>query len=169
MPRRPLLAVAAVVGALALAACGSSGTGSTNGTTPASVPLGTITSVAKPPVSLPATMPTSLVSTVVTPGSGPAAAAGDLVVVNYVGVRSADGTEFDNSYDKGSPFTVTLGAGSVIQGWDQGLVGTQAGERLQLDIPADLAYGDNPQGDVIKPGDALSFVIDVVAVVPAAT
>ena len=108
-------------------------------------------------------------TTVITPGNGPAAKDGDVVVVNYVGVRSADGTEFDNSYDKGAPYPVTLGTGSVIAGWDQGLVGAQAGERLQLDIPADLAYGDKPQGDVIQAGDALSFVIDVVAVVPSAT
>jgi peptidylprolyl isomerase len=123
--------------------------------------------VPKPPVSLPATTPTSLVTTVVTPGSGAEAEDGDLVVVNYVGVRSADGAMFDNSYDRGAPYPVTLGAGSVIAGWDQGLVGAQTGERLQLDIPTDLAYGANPQGDVIQPGDALSFVIDVVAVVPA--
>ena len=84
-------------------------------------------------------------------------------------MRSADGTEFDNSYDKGQPLPVKLGAGSVIKGWDQGLVGAQAGERLQLDIPADLAYGDNPSGEIIQPGDALSFVIDVLAVVPATT
>jgi FKBP-type peptidyl-prolyl cis-trans isomerase len=171
MPRRTLLPVVAVVGALALAACGSSGSGSSAGTTPASTPastpLPTGTTVVKPTVSLPASTPTSLVTTVVTPGSGPQAAAGDTVIVNYVGVRSADGTEFDNSYDKGSPIPVKLGAGSVIPGWDQGLVGAQAGERLQLDIPADLAYGDNPPAEPIKPGDALSFVIDVVAVVPA--
>ncbi len=125
--------------------------------------------VPKPPVSLPTTMPTSLVTTVVTPGSGTAAASGDVVVVNYVGERSLDGTEFDNSYDKGAPLPVKLGAGNVIKGWDDGLVGVQAGERLQLDIPADLAYGDTPQGEIIQPGDALSFVIDVVAVVPAVT
>jgi len=87
------------------------------------------------------------------------------VLVNYVGVRSVDGTEFDNSYDSGEPFSVTLGAGMVIQGWDEGLVGIKQGGRRQLDIPADLAYGDTPQGDVIQPGDALTFVVDAVAVV----
>jgi peptidylprolyl isomerase len=61
-----------------------------------------------------------------------------------------------------------LGAGGVIAGWDQGLVGVQQGGRRQLDIPADLAYGDTPQGDIIQPGDALTFVVDVVAVIPAA-
>ena len=63
-------------------------------------------------------------------------------------------------------FPVTLGAGGVIAGWDEGLVGSTAGERRQLDIPSELAYGDQPQGDVIQAGDALTFVIDVLAVVP---
>ena len=88
-------------------------------------------------------------------------------MVHYVGVRSADGTEFDNSYDRGNPFSVTIGVGQVIKGWDKGLVGIKAGGRRQLDIPADLAYGDSPPStDVIQPGDALSFVIDAVAIIP---
>ncbi len=119
---------------------------------------------AKPEVQIPAETPTDLVITDLIVGSGPTAEAGDTVVVNYVGVRSADGFEFDNSYDRGQPYPVVLGAGSVIQGWDQGLLGAQAGMRRQLDIPAVLAYGDNPPGDPIQPGDALTFVIDVVAV-----
>jgi peptidylprolyl isomerase len=106
------------------------------------------------------------VITDVTEGTGDAAKVGDELTVNYVGVRSVDGTEFDNSYDKGSPFTLTLGTGSVIKGWDEGLVGMKAGGRRQLDIPADLAYGQNPQGNIIKAGDALSFVIDVLSITP---
>jgi len=133
-------------------------------TTTANAP--TTTSPDKPKVAVPATMPTKLVITDLTVGTGPAAAAGTEVVLNYVGVRSADGTEFDNSYDRGEPFQVLLGAGKVIPGWEQGLVGVQAGGRRQMDIPADLAYGDKGAGDVIKPGDALSFVVDVIAVLP---
>lgn len=178
MRRRTLLPAVALAGTLALAACGSDA--ATSSSAPASSPSTTAaggaasipstTAVAKPEVKLPATPPTSLVSTVVTPGSGIAAANGDAVVVRYVGVRSEDGTEFDSNYDAGDdPFTVQLGAGSVIPGWDEGLVGVQTGERLQLDIPADLAYGDNPRGEVIQAGDALSFVVDVLAVVPATT
>ena len=122
----------------------------------------------KPTVSIPATTPTELEVTPLQSGSGPAAQAGDGIVVRYVGVRSEDGTEFDSNYD-GEPFAFTLGEGRVIQGWDQGLVGAQQGERVQLDIPPDLAYGDSPQGDVIQAGDALTFVVDVVAVLPAFT
>lgn len=120
----------------------------------------------KPEVSIPAELPTELVITDLVEGTGDAAVEGDTVLVNYVGVRSADGTEFDNSYD-GQPYPVVLGSGGVIPGWEQGLVGIKTGGRRQLDIPADLAYGDEPQGDVIQAGDALSFVIDALAVVPA--
>jgi len=115
-------------------------------------------------VSLPAEPPTSLVVTERRAGSGAEAAEGDVVLVNYVGVRSADGTQFDANYGA-EPFGVVLGAGRVIDGWDQGLVGAQQGQQLQLDIPAELAYGDSPpDGSPIKAGDALSFVIDVVGI-----
>ena len=120
----------------------------------------------KPTVSLPDELPTDLVITDLRKGTGPKAAEGDTVLVNYVGVRSEDGVEFDNSYDRGSPFSVTLGAGGVIAGWEQGLIGIQAGGMRQLDIPADLAYGDQGAGDVIRPGDAISFVVEAVAVLP---
>lgn len=120
----------------------------------------------KPEVEIPSEPPTELQVTTLVEGEGPEAAAGDTVTVHYVGVLSADGTEFDNSYDTGSPYPVVLGSGSVIDGWEQGLVGAQAGERLQLDIPAELAYGDTGSGAIIQPGDALTFVIDVMAVTP---
>jgi peptidylprolyl isomerase len=151
---------------------GSPGTGAPSSSAPASsAPAEAAT---KPSVQIPAELPTELVITDLVDGDGPAAKVGDTVEVNYVGVRSADGTEFDNSYDRGSTFPVTLGANTVIQGWEQGLIGIKAGGRRQLDIPAELAYGDSPPGsDVIQPGDALTFVIDAVSVtvgvdVPAA-
>ncbi len=134
--------------------------------TPGSTAAG---SADKPEVSIPAELPTELVITDLIDGTGEPAKNGDTVEVNYVGVRSEDGTEFDNSYDRGQTFPVVLGAGGVIQGWDQGLVGVKVGGRRQLDIPADLAYGDTGAGGVILPGDALSFVIDVVSITPAPT
>ncbi|MEY2416851.1 MAG: hypothetical protein QOH53_2185 [Ilumatobacteraceae bacterium] len=147
-----------------LTACGDNATSSDASpaiTTPGALP--------KPTVKLPSTIPTKLLITDLTQGTGAAAVTGDTVVVHYVGVRSADGAEFDNSYDRGSPFSVTIGAGQVIKGWDQGLVGIKTGGRRQLDIPADLAYGDSPPStDVIQPGDALSFVIDAVTIIPKA-
>jgi peptidylprolyl isomerase len=130
-------------------------------------PVVTVPTPPKPAVSIPDELPTELVVTDLVEGTGAAAQAGDTVVVHYVGVRSEDGVEFDNSYDSGSPFPVVLGAGGVIPGWDQGLIGVKAGGQRQLDIPADLAYGDGGRGDVIRPGDALSFVVDVVSITPA--
>ncbi len=159
----PLLVVAAACGDSVDSSTPTSGADTTAGAAPST------TTLAKPEVKIPDTLPTELVVTDLTVGTGPAAKVGDSVVVHYVGVRSADGTEFDNSYDRGEPFEVLLGAGKVIQGWDQGLVGVQQGGRRQLDIPAELAYGDQGSGDVIKPGDALSFVVDVVVVLPGTT
>jgi FKBP-type peptidyl-prolyl cis-trans isomerase len=126
----------------------------------------TTTSPNKPKVQVPKTLPTKLIITDIKEGTGAPAKKGDIVAVNYIGVRSADGTEFDNSYDRGQTFPVTLGEGSVIKGWDQGLVGIKVGGRRQLDIPADLAYGNSPQGAVIKAGDALTFVIDAISITP---
>jgi FKBP-type peptidyl-prolyl cis-trans isomerase len=140
---------------------GTDGTGEAPATTvDANVPP-------KPTVAIPTGDVTELVVTTLVEGDGDAAAAGDTVVVHYVGVRSEDGTEFDNSYDRGEPFPVALGSGTVIQGWEEGLVGVKSGGQYQLDIPADMAYGDNPQGGVIQAGDALTFVVDVMAIIPA--
>ncbi|MEV4415451.1 FKBP-type peptidyl-prolyl cis-trans isomerase [Catellatospora sp. NPDC049609] len=95
-------------------------------------------------------------------GSGPAAKAGDTITVNYVGVQYQTGKEFDASWKRSQPFEFTLGAGNVIKGWDQGLAGVKVGSRVQLDIPAALAYGDNPAGG--QPAGPLRFIVDVLAV-----
>lgn len=121
----------------------------------------------KPDVELPSELPTELGRTVLIAGTGDAAEVGDTVIVDYVGVRSEDGLEFDASYDR-EPFPVSLGTGSVIQGWEDGLVGAQTGEQVQLDIPSDLAYGDAARGDIIREKEALTFVIDVRAVIKSA-
>jgi peptidylprolyl isomerase len=95
-------------------------------------------------------------------GTGPGAQNGQTVTVNYVGATYKDGKEFDASWTRKQTLPVTLGSGGVIKGWDQGLVGAKVGSRIQLDIPAALAYGDPaPAG---YPSGALRFVIDVLAV-----
>ena len=132
------------------------------------VPQPTFETPDKPDVEIPETLPTELQITTLVDGDGDEAVAGDTVTVHYVGVLSADGTEFDNSYDRGSPFPVVLGTGGVITGWEEGLLGARAGERRQLDIPAELAYGESGSGPIIQPGDALTFVIDVLAVTQGA-
>ena len=121
-----------------------------------------------PEVALPDPIPTELVITEVTPGDGPEAADGDVVLVNYVGVRSEDGTQFDSNFGA-EPFAVVLGQGGVIAGWDQGLVG-RPGRRAPAARHPQRAGLRRPtaRGDVIQAGDALSFVIDVAAVGKAA-
>jgi FKBP-type peptidyl-prolyl cis-trans isomerase len=124
------------------------------------------TSPDKPDVAIPDEIPEELQISVLAEGTGAAAVEGDTVIVDYIGVRSSDGVEFDNSYDRFEPIPVSLGAGSVIKGWEDGLVGAQTGAQLQLDIPSDLAYGTEARGDVIGENEALTFVIDVRAVIP---
>ncbi len=100
------------------------------------------------------------------PSDGPEAGDGDIVSVYYVGVLSEDGTEFDSNYGSGTPLASTLGAGDRIAGWDEGLHGARPGDRLKLDIPSDLAYGETGSQDGgIPPDTALTFVMDVVDVV----
>jgi peptidylprolyl isomerase len=140
-----------------------SSTLTTGSTTPLTAPVSTLP---KPKVQIPTNIPTSLKTTVLTDGTGATAKVGDTITVNYIGVLSSDGTEFDNSYDRGKPFAFVLGEGNVIKGWDQGLVGAKVGSRVQLDIPSSLAYGASGQGS-IKPNSALTFVVDVLAVTPA--
>lgn len=105
---------------------------------------------------------TKLTVTPLITGTGPATQAGQEITVNYVGVKYATGEEFDASWKRGEPFSFQLGGGNVIPGWDQGLVGVNVGSRVQLDIPADLAYGENPGGG--RPGGPLRFIVDVLAV-----
>ncbi len=111
----------------------------------------------------PCESPTELTVNVLREGTGHEAAIGDTIIVDYSGIRSVDGTLFDDSYSRGTPFEFVLGTGRVIAGWDEGLVGAQAGSLIRLDIPTKLAYADTPRGDVIQPGDALTYMIEVLA------
>ncbi|MEJ3748191.1 FKBP-type peptidyl-prolyl cis-trans isomerase [Actinomycetes bacterium KLBMP 9797] len=104
---------------------------------------------------------TKLTVTPIIQGKGEAAAAGKTIVVNYVGVSYQTGQEFDASWNRQEPFSFPLGGGQVIPGWDQGLVGVKVGSRVQLDIPANLAYGDNAGNGA--PSGPLRFVVDVLA------
>ena len=123
----------------------------------------------RPSLAAPSAIPTELIITDIVEGTGLAVSEGDTVWVDYTGVRSADGLEFDNSYQRGEPIAFTVGIGSVIDGWDTGLIGAKAGGQRRLDIPADMAYGDNPPGGVIEAGDALTFMLEIRAVVATST
>lgn len=96
-------------------------------------------------------------------GTGPAAAAGDTVSVHYTGWLE-DGTKFDSSHDRNQPFEFVLGTRSVIQGWDEGVAGMQAGGKRKLIIPANLGYGDRGAGGVIPPGATLIFEVELLEV-----
>jgi peptidylprolyl isomerase len=106
--------------------------------------------------------PTELQSVDIVKGKGKAAKAGDTVSVQYVGVSWSTGAQFDASWDRGSePFTFPLGAGQVIPGWDQGVVGMKKGGRRLLVIPPDLAYGAQSPSPDIGPNETLIFVVDL--------
>jgi peptidylprolyl isomerase len=108
--------------------------------------------------------PTDLEITDLTVGDGPEAKAGNRVAVHYVGVAHSTGEEFDASYNRGQPLQFGLGAGQVIQGWDQGVQGMKVGGRRRLVIPPHLGYGDRGAGGVISGGETLIFVVDLLAV-----
>lgn len=108
--------------------------------------------------------PTDLEITDIVVGDGAEAKPGDQVVVHYVGVSFSTGEEFDASWNRNSPFTFPLGAGRVIAGWDQGVAGMKVGGRRKLVIPAKLGYGDRGAGAVIKPGETLIFVVDLLGI-----
>lgn len=92
-------------------------------------------------------------------GSGQEVKNGDTVSVHYTGTLT-DGTKFDSSLDRGEPFSFTVGEGSVIKGWDEGLVGMKIGGKRKLTIPPELGYGDKQAGS-IPPNSTLIFEIEL--------
>jgi peptidylprolyl isomerase len=97
-------------------------------------------------------------------GDGDEAVVGKRVVVHYAGVAWSTGAEFDASWNRGDTFDFRLGAREVIEGWDKGVAGMKVGGRRRLTIPAHLGYGSRGAGGVIKGGETLVFVVDLVAV-----
>jgi peptidylprolyl isomerase len=89
---------------------------------------------------------------------------GKVVEVHYVGVAWSNGREFDASWNRDQTFTFRLGAREVIEGWDQGVKGMKVGGRRRITIPPHMGYGDRGAGGVIKGGETLVFVVDLVAV-----
>ncbi len=137
-PRSLLLALLASFALLSFAACGSDSNNS------------------------PSSPSSNLVVEDLVVGTGAAATNGDVMTVNYTG-RFTDGTKFDSSYDTGVPFSFRLGAGQVIKGWDQGLVGMRVGGTRRLTIPPELAYGSSGYG-AIPPNATLVFDIDLISI-----
>ena len=109
------------------------------------------------------TMENGLIIETLIEGEEPTAEQYSIVTVNYTGSLE-NGTVFDTSLDPGrEPFRFTLGAGQVIAGWDQGVLGMKTGEKRKLTIPPELGYGNQDMG-VIPPNSTLIFEIDLLEV-----
>ena len=95
-------------------------------------------------------------------GSGDPIVVGNLATVHYTGTLD-DGTVFDSSVTRGTPFEFTVGVGQVIQGWDLGVVGMRIGEKRRLTIAPELAYGSVKRGP-IPPNSRLTFEVELVGI-----
>jgi peptidylprolyl isomerase len=175
---------AIVATAVALTACGSSGKSSSSQSATTSVPASSSAAAAPshgrectaddikttggfgeaPTITIPDNCdpPKQLVTKDLVEGTGPGAVAGQQLTMNYTLVTWSDRKKLDSSFDRHEPFSLTLGAGQVIPGWDQGLVGIEQGGRRLLIIPPQLGYGKGGNG--IKPNETLVFVTDAVKV-----
>jgi len=109
------------------------------------------------------TTPSGLKYTDLQPGEGREAKSGDTVNVHYTGWLE-NGTKFDSSLDRRSPFSFLLGAGQVIRGWDEGVAGMHVGGKRRLTIPASLGYGARGAGGVIPPNATLIFEVELLGV-----
>ena len=100
---------------------------------------------------------------VIQKGDGPAIQNGQIAVVHYTGTL-LDGTKFDSSVDRGTPFSFSLGAGEVIEGWDKGVLGMMVGEKRKLQVPPELGYGASGAGGVIPPNAILVFEVELLEI-----
>lgn len=93
-------------------------------------------------------------------GNGRTAQVGETAIVHYTGWLE-NGNKFDSSVDRQQPFSFRLGAGRVIKGWDEGVVGMKIGSKRKLVIPPHLAYGPRGAGRVIPPNATLTFEVEL--------
>ena len=169
---KTMIVTIAVCAGLAVAGCGSSDDSSTDtaGSTAATSVESKSQETAggektKPEVTVPqGAPPKKLEVKEIEAGSGAEAKAGDKVTVQYVGVNYKNGKEFDSSWSRNEPFSLKLGAGEVIPGWEQGIEGMKVGGRRELIIPPELAYGETGYPPSIAPNETLVFVIDLLEV-----
>ena len=163
---RGILLTIALCAALAVAGCGGSGSSSTDtGLAEAAKSAPDQDMTKKPTVEAPGgAPPKQLEENELVEGTGAEAKAGDQITVQYVGANYKTGKEFDASWDRGEPFTFNLGAGEVIGGWDQGIVGMKVGGRRELVIPPELGYGPEGSPPAIPPNETLIFIVDLLGV-----
>jgi FKBP-type peptidyl-prolyl cis-trans isomerase FkpA len=98
-----------------------------------------------------------------TSGKGRAPRKGETVTVHYTGWLT-DGSKFDSSVDRNEPFSFVLGEGQVIAGWDQGVAQMNAGDKVKLTIPPDLAYGHDGYPGAIPPNSTLVFEVELLSI-----
>ena len=149
-----------IVSSLLLALCAGCKAESTANSTPATMKESTVMT----------TNITELVKKDTVIGTGREAEAGLNVTVHYTGwlydpsKEDGKGKKFDSSVDRGDPFNFALGAGQVIQGWDQGFAGMKIGGKRTLIIPAEMGYGARGAGGVIPPNATLLFDVELLGV-----
>jgi peptidylprolyl isomerase len=171
------LTILTIVGCLSLAVAGcgggsdssSSSSSSSSTTSEAAAPANSKEAAEvgkkKPKVVVPSgPAPKSLEVKELVEGTGPEAKGGDEVTVHYVGVGYRSKKQFDASWDRGEPFSFTLGAGQVIIGWEEGIVGMKVGGRRELIIPSSIGYGAAGSPPEIGRNEPLVFVIDLLGV-----
>jgi hypothetical protein len=107
--------------------------------------------------------PAGLIKETLKAGTGEAAKTGDKVSVHYTGTL-LDGTKFDSSVDRGTPFSFTLGANRVIAGWEQGVLGMKVGEKRKLTIPPELGYGAGGVPGAIPGNATLIFEVELLGI-----
>ena len=113
---------------------------------------------------------TQLIRQDVQVGSGAEAVSGRVVTVHYTGWLydasrpDSKGAKFDSSRDRNEPFSFSLGAGEVIQGWDEGVAGMRVGGQRTLTIPPQMGYGARGAGGVIPPNSTLLFEVELLGV-----
>lgn len=165
-----LILIVLACAALVVAGCGdddssSDSAGSADSAAAAPESSDDASSRSKPKVTVPSgAPPKQLEETDLIEGTGAEAKSGDKVTVQYVGVGYDSGEEFDASWNRGEPFSFTLGASEVIPGWDRGVEGMKVGGQRQLVIPPELAYGETGAPPAIGPNETLVFVIDLLEV-----
>ncbi|GAA3612828.1 hypothetical protein GCM10022223_31200 [Kineosporia mesophila] len=128
------------------------------------LPTVTVADDGSPVIMVPGGEPlTALIVCPLIRGTGAQIRARQIIAVHYTGVTWRDGRVFDSSWGHREPVKFTIGAGQVMRGSDEGLVGQRVGSRILLVIPPDLAYGAGGIGPDIGPNETLIFVVDLIA------